>query len=349
MNTVEVSGGDNDTNPNNDMAVETTMVSGGADLSVDMTASTNQITLGQTVTFTAVVFNDGPSAADGAQLLFRTPTDLMIERTSIDGAGGCTGIPGLQRCSLPGLENGATRTVTFVTTPSSPGTLTAIGSAVADSPDPMPNNNDDSVNVTVTAAIDLLIEKTSLFDTAVAGRDFDFDLAVGNQGGAPAPNVIVTDTLPSGVMFVEATTAEGTTCEHEAGLVTCTIPMLGAGVTEMIGIKIAVDPSTRGTIANLAVVTGTENDPVPENNESTLEITVVQRGDLNGDGLLNASDIMALILEFNDGDGENIEDVAGGTFRGNFAFDVNEDFLVTFADYILLAQLLFGIDPEEGG
>ncbi|MDA2923357.1 hypothetical protein MYX65_01665 [Acidobacteria bacterium AH-259-L09] len=65
-------------------------------------------------------------------------------------------------------------------------------------------------------------------------------------------------------------------------------------------------------------------------------------GDGNGDGKTNAADLVALMLEISDGDGDRVEDVGGGTFSGFSGLDVNGDGKVNFEDVKALTDLIFG-------
>ncbi len=71
-------------------------------------------------------------------------------------------------------------------------------------------------------------------------------------------------------------------------------------------------------------------------------------GDLNGDGEVDALDVSVLVQELNDGDGEDVADVAGGDFEGTEAFDVNGDELITTDDIGALAELIFDENQECG-
>ncbi len=75
----------------------------------------------------------------------------------------------------------------------------------------------------------------------------------------------------------------------------------------------------------------------------------LQPGDLNEDGEVDALDVSVLVQELNDDDGEDVADVAGGTFPGTEAFDVNGDDLITTEDIPALAELIFDENQECGG
>src|SRR2546423_87225 len=54
-----------------------------------------------------------------------------------------------------------------------------------------------------------------------AGQYFRFTIYVGNSGPDPAPNVIISDTLPANCTFVGASATQGAVTQYN-GVVTCT-------------------------------------------------------------------------------------------------------------------------------
>ena len=71
---------------------------------------------------------------------------------------------------------------------------------------------------------DLSITNTDSPDPVVPGGTLTYTLTVSNAGPSNATSVIATDTLPTGVTFVSATTG----CAYASGTVTCTVGGLGA-------------------------------------------------------------------------------------------------------------------------
>ncbi len=120
---------------------------------------------------------------------------------------------------------------------------------------------------------------------------------------------------------------------------TCQIGNLASAASVDIVIATRVGVGIFGMITNTATVTGSEEDPVEGNNSSSVSVTAVLTGDLNGDGVLDATDLFQLVQELNDGDGELVENVADGTFPGNAAFDVDGNGLIDQADLVSLAQI----------
>jgi uncharacterized repeat protein (TIGR01451 family) len=118
----------------------------------------------------------------------------------------------------------------------------------------------------VAPAPDVTIAKSNDPDgTVVAGDAITYTLTVANGGTATATNVVVTDLLPAGVTFVDATSG----CTESAGLVTCNLGDIGAGAELSVDITVSVDTEFCGSIDNVAhVEAANESGAALENNGS---------------------------------------------------------------------------------
>jgi uncharacterized repeat protein (TIGR01451 family) len=123
---------------------------------------------------------------------------------------------------------------------------------------------------------DLEISKADSPDPVTVGDNLTYTITVTNRGPDAATNVVVTDTLPSGVTFVSASSG----CVHAAGVVTCNLGNIPAG--GFVTITIVVTVTAPGTISNTATVTSDTLDPNTANN-SDAEPTEVQSGPIGGD------------------------------------------------------------------
>ena len=117
---------------------------------------------------------------------------------------------------------------------------------------------------------DLRITKTDAPDPIVAGNTLIYTVTVTNDGPDDAENVMVTDTLPPGVTFVQTVG-----CMNDPnGSPTCNLGTITNSNSKMFTIEVTVDTSTSGLIANTSTVTSTTNDPNTANNSATAETTV---------------------------------------------------------------------------
>jgi len=110
-----------------------------ADVSVNKTLTTSgPYTVGQTLTYTLVVANAGPSTAMAVQVT-DTPTNLTI--TNVSG-GGCAALP----CTIASLASGASVPITVTATINAAGAFDNSATISAAEPDPNPGNNTDSTS-----------------------------------------------------------------------------------------------------------------------------------------------------------------------------------------------------------
>ena len=143
--------------------------------------------------------------------------------------------------------------------------------------DPVPGNNTDICITSLTdptSPVDLSVTKADDVDPVIAGNDLTYTIRVRNLTTTASPagdatNVILTDSLPGGVTLppVSVTPSQGS-CGVVANVITCNLGTIDncddppdcdddqATVT----IVVTVDPAVRGTITNIATVSGSETD-----------------------------------------------------------------------------------------
>ncbi|WP_244930731.1 isopeptide-forming domain-containing fimbrial protein [Nocardioides sp. W7] len=111
-NAVDVTTTTPDTAPGNNHSQVTTPVTPVADVSVTKTADGVDYEGGDTVTYTLVARNDGPSTAQNVTLTDPLPADLTFVSVT-PGAPTCTQAAGTVSCAFGALAPGAERTVTI--------------------------------------------------------------------------------------------------------------------------------------------------------------------------------------------------------------------------------------------
>jgi glucose/arabinose dehydrogenase len=75
---------------------------------------------------------------------------------------------------------------------------------------------------------------------------------------------------------------------------------------------------------------------------------VPARGDCNGDGLLDARDMLALLRELDDGPAHRMIEAQDGAYAGSWGCDANADGMITSADREALRRLLGGKQRAVG-
>jgi uncharacterized repeat protein (TIGR01451 family) len=294
-NTAAVTAAEADNNTANNTASAQTTVAPVANLSITKTDGSTTYTPGETVTYTIVAANAGPSGVVGATVADTFDARLTGVTWTCAGAGGGT-------CPASGsgninasvaLPSGAS--VTFTATGSASATATgsltntATVAVPAGASDPVPANNTATDTDTASIVADLAIVKTASSPTVAATALYSYTLAVSNAGPSQAGTVTVTDPLPSGVVFQSAT-GTGWTCSHASGTVTCTRSSLAVGAAPAITINVRA-PNAAGTPNNTATV-ATSGDPVAGNNTSSAAVTITAAADLRLSKTTNVSQIV---------------------------------------------------------
>lgn len=120
----------------------------------------------------------------------------------------------------------------------------------------------------------LTIDKSDSSDPFPVGRSLTYTVTVTNAGPDAAFDVLVTDTLPSGVDFVSATTSQGS-CGQSAGVITCSLASMGNGASATIDVMVI--PRSAGLIQNIASVAASTGDSVAANNSASEDTSVCRR------------------------------------------------------------------------
>src|SRR5574341_2003397 len=149
-------------------------------------------------------------------------------------------------------------------------TNTAIGRvtntvSVTTTGDLNPANNSTTDPTTVRAGVDLSIVKAESRDPITATNSLSYTLSVRNAGPSTAPSVRVTDVLPRGMTFVNASGA-GWGCSLSGTRVVCRRASLPIGAAPTIGIT-ATAPADGGVITNTATVRSSGFEFVPARSE----------------------------------------------------------------------------------
>jgi uncharacterized repeat protein (TIGR01451 family) len=128
-----------------------------------------------------------------------------------------------------------------------------------------------TLNVVSPTSVDLSLTKTASPNPGQAGVSLTYRIVATNNGPGTATNVTITDTLPTGVTFVSATTTQGN-C-NGSGPVNCNVGTLAVGGSAII--TIVVTPSASGQVTNSATVSANESDFDSTNNTASTT-TLIQ-------------------------------------------------------------------------
>ncbi|HEV3345215.1 MAG TPA: right-handed parallel beta-helix repeat-containing protein, partial [Pirellulales bacterium] len=273
--------GDGDGTPGGNYVRTFSIVPPQADLNVTESVDRSLAIEGELLHFTTTVDDvAGPQAADHVTLTALLPAGLTLvganapAGTSYDGASGVWSIANVAKGGAVSLVLSATVNANTV------GQVITASAAIASSgePDSNPNNNQASTSTTIVQSADLAVSQSLDDPRPIEGEVIHYTVTLTNQvGPAEAGATQVSIVLPTGVSFLSATPAAGTTFTSNNGL--WTVPGLAVKAAATLVIAAQVNAATVTTTLTSAATISSEaqGDPNLANNISTLN-TVVQPG-----------------------------------------------------------------------
>lgn len=185
--------------------------------------------------------------------------------------------------TLPG--SGAFPFIFPVPNPLDPGTpLVAVTTCFTESLVNLIITSEDSPVFTVTSAgaqppADLALTKTASPSPVPFGSNLVYTLTVTNRGPNAATNVVVTDTLPAGLVYDDADTLQGSTARTGQS-VRFDLGTITNGQSLSMTIEVTVNVTNATTFTNIATVTSiTSPDPINTNNSGTNMVSTVPPSD----------------------------------------------------------------------
>ena len=236
-----------------------------ADLAVTQTLP-NTAAVGETITATTVVTNNGPDSSLDVTLDDAAPAGLRFRVNS----GDCTtAFP----CSLGILPPNTSATVltTYVVDASGSDRSLDLATTVASSAlDSNPANNSVTNSIVLSGRmIDLSTTMIASSTEVIQGDPVTYTVIIANAGPANANNVVLDISAPVGLLLNGFTG-----CEGEATASLCRVGAIDAGATTTIGISAETRSTITGTL-NLAVSTrAAEPDIDSADNQAVVTITV---------------------------------------------------------------------------
>ncbi len=153
---------------------------------------------------------------------------------------------------------------------------------------------DVSADVRVTKDVDRTAVTIDTSSSALTR--LTYTIVVTNDGPATATDVVVTDTLPSGVVFVSAEPSVGT-CTRDGAILTCPLGDMAPGASEEIEVVVGLLPSHPvGTVTNAVEVETTSPGDDPSNNSDDAGTTVNRPLPATGNSDLGSTLTVAAML-----------------------------------------------------
>lgn len=244
---------------NNDCHI--TEVLANADLSVSKTSSEPVVLAGEPYSYTITISNDGPSTAEDVVVTDPLPAGVTYVSHSGPNEFLCGYTGQVVTCSAAQLPIGSYDIHINVLAPTVPGTITNACVVEADSHDPNPIAPEDcEVDTEVIDAANLRVSKSMSPSPVLAGEPVTYTIELTNQGPNAAEDVVISDTLPAGMVFQSVNADSPLTCSGSSSL-TCVADTLPVGDYSIVISALA--PTDPGPITNICVVDSETADPDP--------------------------------------------------------------------------------------
>ncbi len=262
--TVTPAAGTTDTNPANDSATDTDVLTPQVNLSIVKTDGAASAVPGTPITYSIVVANAGPSAVAGAAVTDALPAVLGNATWTCAGTTGgvCGTAAGTGALATTAtLPPGATVTYTLTADVAAGATGTVTNTATVAAPvgvvDIDPTDNTSTDIDTLTPSVDLSITKTDGVTAVVPGTSTTYTITVANSGPSTVAGADVNDFLPAGIVAANwvCNAAGGATCGTASGSGDVSLlATLPAGGSITIDVVAAIDPAAVGFVVNSATV-----------------------------------------------------------------------------------------------
>ena len=249
-----------------------------ADLQITKSASATTVSVGDTLTYTLTITNNGPDAAQTPLLIDQVPAALKNPQYSIDN--GTTWQVGMGSLSIPTLNPNESYVVLVQGTVNqfANGTIANSASISSSTPDPNLSNNSASISTNILDSADLSIIKLATPSTVTTGQTLTYTLAIANAGPATAQNTVLTDTIPPDISNPQFSIDGGATWLPWTGMLN--IGNLNAGANLNILIQGIAAADAAHPVINTAEVASDTPDPNLSNNTSTIQTAVTESADL---------------------------------------------------------------------
>jgi uncharacterized repeat protein (TIGR01451 family) len=279
-NTATISGG-NEANLLNDTATDVATVVSSADMSVTDSASPNPVAAGANITYTQVITNNGPSAADNATLVTAIPANTSFVSIVVPSGWACTspgsGGTGNVVCTNTNMLGGTSATLTVVV---KVGTGVANGTVITDSvsvassaTDPNSSNNTATATTVVGGSgPNLSVTNTASPNPVQAGSNITYTQVVTNTGSSAITNGTFTEATPTNTTFVSITPPAGWSCTGFPGS-PCTATTVAAGASGTFTVVYTVNAGTAsGTVITDTATVNATNQSFGSNSATATDV-----------------------------------------------------------------------------
>ncbi|WP_157078626.1 beta strand repeat-containing protein, partial [Methanobrevibacter filiformis] len=318
INTASVSVDQNNTNVDNGSDNETIIVSNNVNVSVvKVSNTTGAANIGDVITYTIIVSNNGSGNATGVYVTDLLNTTVLSFVSSNGYYDNNTGI-----WTIGSLGAGETIALSITVVIIGNGTVINTASVTVDQNNTNTNNGSDNETINVTNNVNVSVVKVSnTTGSANIGDTVTYTIIVSNNGSGNATGVFVTDVLNASVLsFV------GSNGSYDNNTGVWSIGSLGAGETVALSITVVIIGN--GTVINTASVIVDQNNTNVDNGSDNETINVSNNVNVgvvkvsNTTGTANIGDIITYTI--------TVSNNGSGNATGVYVTDVLNTSVLSF-------------------
>jgi uncharacterized repeat protein (TIGR01451 family) len=253
-----------------------------ADLQVTLDADVSDAVPGDTVALTVTALNAGPLPVTAVEIgtELTDGLDVLDATTSTGAYDPAAGLWSLDRIPVAGSE---TLFLSAQVAQDTSGVLEvqALSRGSQRETDPDPTNDTASVSLEVSAlqSADIEVSMSAADSTVESGDTVAITLVARNAGPSDAEGVQLSDTLPTGLAFLDAT---ATTGSYDTGTALWDIGDLAASTADTLVVRAEVVATAPDTLVNRARFLGLARpgfDPDEANDTASIALVVVEDGE----------------------------------------------------------------------
>lgn len=250
------------------------------DLTITMNALPDPVNIGQDLTITVTVCNEGPDQATGVKITSSLPAGLCLKGITVE-QGTYTYISQELTWYVGELDTGTCKKLSYIAVPTAAGTIHLGASVTGTETDPDFVNNAATVPVIVLPSADLAVYKNVCASDGRVGESLTYLVTVVNNGPSAATGVTLSDDFDGDTtdLVIDSIEISQGSCGpvvNEAFV--CSLGVLAPH--EIAQLTVVASPGVEGTLLNTVQVTSDVQDPMPDNNSTDLIVNVAPMADL---------------------------------------------------------------------
>ena len=260
-----ITGSTNDTNISNNNDTINFTVAPTTDLAINLTVNQTNFTVGDNVTFTIIIFNNGPSNATNFTITLNSPTGFNIDPFTVPIGTYTSNV-----WNIPNFENNTKYELSITGILTLNGTNTFKTNITSETYDNDTNNNIAILNLDVENLVDLEIHISTNTTSILAGEYVNIYINVTNYGPGLAKEVLISSNIFNATSFKD----DGY-YDKETGY--WYIGTLNTNTTAYLNLTLRITDNTTFDVS----VNTINMDNNTLNNNDTCNITVSPLTDLN--------------------------------------------------------------------